>query len=83
VLLLLLLLLLQELEEEWEKARPLLKEAMCAAGWTATAESSYEEYLEALAGQQQQQEDGECSCAGCRLWVRAHGLMISLCPVMA
>jgi hypothetical protein len=68
----LLLLLLQELEEEWEKARPLLKEALRAAGWSATAESSYEEYLEALAGQQQQQQqdgdapDGEacreCAC---------------------
>ncbi|KAF6257845.1 hypothetical protein COO60DRAFT_1701643 [Scenedesmus sp. NREL 46B-D3] len=52
-----------ELEEEWEKARPLLKEALRAAGWTATAESSYEGYLEALAGQQQQQ-DGEAADGG-------------------
>jgi hypothetical protein len=51
-------LLLQELEEEWEKAKPLLKEVLRAAGWTATADSSYDEYLEALAAWQQQQQDG-------------------------
>jgi hypothetical protein len=58
-------LYLQELEEEWDKAKPLLKEVLRAAGWSATADSSYEGYLEALAAWQQQQQDaaaadGEC-----------------------
>jgi CheY-like chemotaxis protein len=48
---------LQELEEEWDKAKPLLKEVLRAAGWSATADSSYEGYLEALAAWQQQQQD--------------------------
>ncbi|WIA16549.1 hypothetical protein OEZ85_013221 [Tetradesmus obliquus] len=52
-----------ELEEEWDKAKPLLKEALRAAGWAAAADSSYEAYLEALAVQQQQQ-DGEAAKEG-------------------
>jgi hypothetical protein len=57
-------LCLQELEEEWEKAKPLLKEALRAAGWTAAADSSYEGYLEALAAWQQQQQDAAAADGG-------------------
>jgi hypothetical protein len=41
---------LQELEEEYDKARSVLKDALRAANWTATVDSTYTEYLEALTG---------------------------------
>lgn len=38
----------QELEEEYDKARSVLKDALRAANWTATPDSEYTDYLEAL-----------------------------------
>eukprot|EP00775_Hariotina_reticulata_P012499 gene12499-12634_t len=40
--------LILELEEEFDKARPLLKEALKQAGWSAAPDSSYVEYCEVL-----------------------------------
>lgn len=41
---------LQELEEEYDKARGVLKDALRAANWIATPDSTYTDYLEALSG---------------------------------
>lgn len=41
----------QELEEEYEKARPLLKDALRSAGWSATPDSTYTDYCEVLQAQ--------------------------------
>jgi hypothetical protein len=41
---------LQELEEEYDKARSVLKDALRAANWVATPDSTYTDYLEALSG---------------------------------
>lgn len=49
---------LQELEEEYDKARSILKEALRAANWTATVDSTYSDYLEALAGNSSSSGDG-------------------------
>lgn len=43
-------MLLQELEDEYDKARSILKDALRAANWTATVDSTYTEYLEVLSG---------------------------------
>jgi hypothetical protein len=64
--------MLQELEEEYDKARSVLKDALRAANWTATVDSNYTEYLEALTGGDsgvdgaaaQEDEGGEAAAGG-------------------
>lgn len=41
---------MQELEEEYERARPLLKDALRAAGWTASPDADYGAFIDALQG---------------------------------
>jgi hypothetical protein len=48
----------QELEEEFDKARPLLKEALKQGGWSATPDSSYVDYCEVL--EKQSEGAGRC-----------------------
>eukprot|EP00878_Enallax_costatus_P007972 GHUV01008338.1.p1 GENE.GHUV01008338.1~~GHUV01008338.1.p1 ORF type:complete len:419 (+),score=115.06 GHUV01008338.1:42-1259(+) len=43
--------LIIELEEEYDKARPLMKEALKESGWTATPDSTYLSFVEALDSQ--------------------------------
>jgi hypothetical protein len=53
----------QELEDEYDKARPILKDALRAANWVATPDSTYADYLEALLG------DGENGISLCHCYM--------------
>lgn len=43
--------LIIELEDEYDKARPLMKEALKESGWSATPDSTYLSFIEALDSQ--------------------------------
>lgn len=57
--------LILELEEEYDKGRSLMKEALKEAGWSATVDSTYVSFVEALESQANAADaKGECMDGG-------------------